>query len=409
MALGDHSLASLPLAGQVELGGGPSFNPALAANANILIGGFAPMFKKNTAVTGFPFGLVSATDGSAITTGTVTAYYTLDGGSQGTVTASPVHEGNGQWSVDLTAGEMNGDVVGLLFVHASAINASFTIRTDTKIVSELQDLTAANVNAEVDTALADYDAPTKAELDSGLAGLNDLSAAQVNAEVDTALADYDGPTNTEMAAAFTEIKGVTFSGSTDSLEAIRDRGDAAWTTGAGGSAPTVEDIRAEMDSNSTQLAAIISDTNELQTDWANGGRLDLLIDAIKVVTDALPNSGALTDLATAAALATTEGKVDAIDAVVDAILVDTGSTLPGAISAVPTAIENADALLNRDMSAVSDTNARTPLNAFRFLRNKYSVAGTTLTVTKEDDSTSAWSATLTTDAAADPVTGSDPA
>jgi hypothetical protein len=61
-------------------------------------------------------------------------------------------------------------------------------------------LTAAQVNAEVDTALADYDAPTKAEMDSGLAGLNDLSAAEVNAEVDTALADYDGPTNAEMEA-----------------------------------------------------------------------------------------------------------------------------------------------------------------------------------------------------------------
>jgi len=31
-------------------------------------------------------------------------------------------------------------------------------------------------------------------------GLNDLSAAQVNTEVDTALSDYDGPTNTQMNA-----------------------------------------------------------------------------------------------------------------------------------------------------------------------------------------------------------------
>ena len=34
--------------------------------------------------------------------------------------------------------------------------------------------------------------------------------------------------------------------------------------------------------------AILADTNELQTDWTNGGRLDLLIDAIKLVTDRLP-------------------------------------------------------------------------------------------------------------------------
>lgn len=44
--------------------------------------------------------------------------------------------------------------------------------------------------------------------------------------------------------------------------------------------PTAAEIRTEMDSNSTKLAAIVADTNELQTDWTNGGRLDLIIDAI---------------------------------------------------------------------------------------------------------------------------------
>ncbi len=82
---------------------------------------------------------------------------------------------------------------------------------------------------------------------------------------------------------------------------------------------------------------------------------------------------------------------------------------PAAVGDIPTATQNADALLNRDMSAVSDTNARSPLNALRFLRNKWSVAAGTLTVTKENDSTSAWTAAISTDAAAVPVIGSDPA
>jgi len=38
-----------------------------------------------------------------------------------------------------------------------------------------------------------------------------------------------GPTKTEMDSAFTEIKGATWT-TTDTLEAIRDRGDAAWAT-----------------------------------------------------------------------------------------------------------------------------------------------------------------------------------
>lgn len=44
------------------------------------------------------------------------------------------------------------------------------------------------------------------------------------------------------------------------------------------------------------LDDILEDTNELQTDWVNGGRLDLILDAIKAVTDLLPDAGALSDL-----------------------------------------------------------------------------------------------------------------
>ena len=60
------------------------------------------------------------------------------------------------------------------------------------------------------------------------------------------------------------------------------------------------------------LKGVITDTNELQGDWANGGRLDLLLDAVKAVTDALPNSGALTDLATASAVSTLQTAVTSI-------------------------------------------------------------------------------------------------
>lgn len=54
----------------------------------------------------------------------------------------------------------------------------------------------------------------------------------------------------------------------------------------------------------TEIAAILADTNELQTDWVNGGRLDLLIDAIKAKTDALPAAPAATgDIPSAASIA----------------------------------------------------------------------------------------------------------
>ena len=98
------------------------------------------MFKKNVAVTGFTVGLISSTDGSDITTGTPVGYYTLDGGAQTAIAdVTPVHEGNGQWSFDLTAGEMNGDIVGLVFTHASAITQHFTIKTVAKLTADLND------------------------------------------------------------------------------------------------------------------------------------------------------------------------------------------------------------------------------------------------------------------------------
>lgn len=147
------------------------------------------MWKKNTAVTGFTFQLRSFADGTAITTGSVTGYYLLDGGTQATISGTPTHEGNGQWSVDLLAAEMNGDVVGLMFVHASG-SAHFTIHTVAQTVDDLNNLSAAEVNTEVDMALSDYDAPTNTELLAGLAALNNLSAAEVNAEVDAAIETY---------------------------------------------------------------------------------------------------------------------------------------------------------------------------------------------------------------------------
>jgi hypothetical protein len=88
-------------------------------------------FAKNTAVTGFAFTMINRTTGAALTgeAASITGYVTIDGGTQATLGGTIAEEGNGQYSIDLTAAEMNGDIVGLLFVHATGIPASFTIRT----------------------------------------------------------------------------------------------------------------------------------------------------------------------------------------------------------------------------------------------------------------------------------------
>ena len=66
--------------------------------------------------------------------------------------------------------------------------------------------------------------------------------------------DATAASQTAIIGHLTGMKGGTWLETTDSLEAIRDRGDTAWLTGAGGSSPTVEQIRIEMDTNSTKMA-----------------------------------------------------------------------------------------------------------------------------------------------------------
>ena len=100
-----------------------------------------------------------------------------------------------------------GGAGGLPTVDANNMIAG--IQGTKQTLDDLNDVSAAEVNAEADAALSDYDAPTKAELDAGLAALNDVSAAEVNAEVDSALADYDGPTKAEMDAGFAALNDLS--------------------------------------------------------------------------------------------------------------------------------------------------------------------------------------------------------
>lgn len=68
----------------------------------------------------------------------------------------------------------------------------------------------------------------------------------------------------------------------------------------------------------------------------------------------------------------------------------------------------ADAILRRDWTAVAAPASRSVMNALRAIRNRVRIAGGTLTIYEEDDATPAYTATVTTDAAADPITEIDP-
>lgn len=257
-----------------------------------------------------------------------------------------------------------------------------------------------------------------------------LSLAAINAEVDTALADIDldhvakttyGASKPAVGSLMDKVLNKsgdqTFDPTTDSLEAIRDNqagadaaaiADAVWDeaiaghTGAGTfgaknqkvvPSETLSDYKADVSSLALEaggnlaavkaktdligasvalesggnLAAVLADTNELQTDWANGGRLDLLLDATKEAVDTeVAAIKAVTDTLSLAAIA---------DAVWDEA--NSGHVAAGSVGL-----------------ALS--------NLLKIGKNKWGYSGTTFTIYDDDDVTPLY--TFTLDSATAPTT-----
>jgi hypothetical protein len=168
--------------------------------------------------------------------------------------------------------------------------------------------------------------------------------AEVESEATDALNAYDPPTKAELDAA---VSGLA-----------TDAGSALIYSRLG--APIGASVSADIAAAKADTAAILVDTNELQTDWVNGGRLDLLLDAL------------------------------------------------------PTTAQIADKYLNRNIAGGSD-GGRMVKDALRVLRNKVTVVAlspttATLSVYDETDAgTPAWTAVVTLDTTALPITAQDPA
>lgn len=314
----------------------------------------------------------------------------------------------------------------------------------------------------------------------------------------SATAGYAGTDQSKIAnpTSTVNLSGTTVGTITNYTGNTPQTGDAFARLGA----PAGASVSADVAAVKAETATILADTNELQTDWVNGGRLDLLIDAIKAKTDNLPASPAATgDIPTAGAVADavwdeilsghavsgstgealsaaggagdpwitslpgsyTSGQAGHILGTYLDAAISSRSTYAGADTAgtttllsrltatragyldnlsggavalassildaaglrsalglasanldtqladLPTANENADALLGRNVAGGSSTG-RLVKEALYFLRNKWTNGGGTLTVYGTDDTTPAWTASLT-QSPGDPVSAVDPA
>lgn len=150
-------------------------------------------------------------------------------------------------------------------------------------------------------------APAGASVSADIADVPTVS--EFNARTLLAASYFDSSTDTVTLAAATHTGAVIPTVSTLTGHTAQT-GDSFARLGA----PAGASVSADIAAVKAETATIVVDTNELQTDWANGGRLDLILDA-----------------------RASQASVDTIDTNVDSVLVDTAEigTAGAGLTAVP--------------------------------------------------------------------------
>lgn len=163
-------------------------------------------------------------------------------------------------------------------VWDEALSGHATAGTSGKAVSDILTDTGTDIPATLTT----------------IAGYIDTEVAAIKAVTDNL---PNSGALTTITTHLTDIKGATFSGATDSLEAIRDRGDAAWITATGFSTLDAAGVRAAVGLASANLDTQLTAIDDY---------LDTEVAAIKAKTDLIPASpAAVSDIPSAATIAST--------------------------------------------------------------------------------------------------------
>lgn len=415
--------------------------------------------KKNTAGQIIGAQIIDASDGSNFS-GSVTVYVTIDGGTQaqGTVgSGACTNEGNGFYSYAPSQAETNGDHIAYTFVGTGAVGATVQVYTTfpqtgdayakaVEVETDTQDiqtrLPAALVSGRIDASVGAMAANTLTasalasdavtEIQSGLATstalqtvddelgalVTDIGAngagltaipwnaawdTEVQSEVTDALNAYDPPTNAEMTArtlAAADYATATALGTVDTVvDAIKVTTDRLETTWA-------------LDGSAYQFTA---DALALAPSGGGGG-----ITAEDVWTYSTRVLTAGTNIALAKGTGVTgfnDLSAAQVNAEVDTALADVGltTTITGRIDAaistratpadVPSATDNAEAVLLADWEAISDTPPDyCLLHAAFALRCAFSTEATPGQYVVYDPSGAvAWQRSLTTDPDAEPI------
>lgn len=164
--------------------------------------------RKNVAGQIVAFQMLSATDGSAITSGTATVYVTIDGNTQSTGGGTSTHEGNGQWTYAPTQDETNGNHVAFTMAISGAVSACvnvYPVAFDPSDSMRLGLTALPNAAADAAGGLPISDAGGL-DLDAQIGtNINDIIAALTNGSL-VLHADYNAAKTAAQASVCTEVR-----------------------------------------------------------------------------------------------------------------------------------------------------------------------------------------------------------
>lgn len=349
----------------------------------------------------------------------ITAYVTIDGGSVtvlGDTSATEKSSTNapGWYQFDLAQGETNGD--HLLYTAKSSTGNVTVVGMDTNSRPSAFGLVGGATGGVL---IAGTNAATTfSGLTTGALSITTLTASGAVAFQSTFA--VTGTTTLTGAVSLGSTLGVT---GTTTFAAINTGAIGATTFATSGTMT----LNALTVSNATTLTGAVSLGSTLGVTGAitanNAGNAITGVTASVTGDFTATMKTSIGTAVAASAVASVTGNVggNVVGSVVGSVgSVTAAITLPTIPTnwitadglATDAVNEVADGFLNRNMATGTDSGSdtvRTPRQALRAMRNKWVIATGTLTVYKEDDTTSSWTSALTGTAGADPITTSDPA
>ena len=201
------------------------------------------MFRKNTAGQFIHFQGVDSATGGIKSGVTWTARRCIDG-TFAAATGTASEDGTTGWyKFALSQADTNGNNIGFNFTGTGAVPQTVNIVTTAcdptstafgLVLAKTTNLTGLNDIAA--TAIVSAGAITT--LSGAVVNVDTVDLCTTTTTTTTATNLTNLPAAAALEATLTTMKGATFAGATDSLEAIRDRGDAAWITATGFATPT---------------------------------------------------------------------------------------------------------------------------------------------------------------------------